>query len=43
MNTFISWLEGLEPSLRAYWIVALLATLVFLIQMVLTLVGIGDT
>lgn len=43
MNTFISWLEGLEPSLRAYWIVALLATLVFFIQMVLTLVGIGDT
>lgn len=43
MNAFISWFEGLEPSLRAYWIVALLATLVFLIQMVLTLVGIGDT
>jgi hypothetical protein len=43
MNAFISWFEGMEPSLRAYWVVALLASLVFLIQMVLTLVGIGDT
>ena len=43
MNAFFSWFEGMEPSLRAYWVVALLASLVFLIQMVLTLVGIGDT
>ncbi len=43
MNTFVSWFEGMDPSLRAYWAVALLTSLVFLIQMVLTLVGIGDT
>jgi len=43
MNALVSWYEGLEPSLRAYWTVAILASLVFLIQMVLTIVGIGDT
>ena len=43
MNTIITWFEGMEPSLRAYWTVALLSSLVFLIQMVLTLIGIGDT
>ena len=33
----------MEPLQRAFWVIALLATLVFAIQMVLTLVGIGDT
>ena len=43
MNGFINWYTQLEPTQRAYWTIALLATLVFLIQMVLTLMGIGDT
>lgn len=43
LATISSWLGGMEPLLRAFWVVALLATLVFAIQMVLTLVGIGDT
>ena len=41
--TISSWLGGMEPLQRAFWVIALLATLVFAIQMVLTLVGIGDT
>ena len=43
MNGFVNWYTQLEPTQRAYWTIALLATLVFLIQMVLTLMGIGDT
>ena len=43
MNGFVNWYTQMEPSLRAYWTIALLTTLVFLIQMILTLVGIGDT
>lgn len=41
--TISSWLGGMEPLQRAFWVIALLATLVFAIQMVLTLLGIGDT
>ncbi len=43
MTAFITWYSNLEPALRAYWTIALLTTLVFAIQMVLTLIGIGDT
>ncbi len=43
MNTFSNWYTNLEPALRAYWTVAILSTLVFAIQMALTLIGIGDT
>ena len=41
--SIITWYNGMEPTLRTYWTIALLATLVFAIQMVLTLIGIGDT
>jgi hypothetical protein len=43
MDTFMTWYSSLEPTQRTYWTVALLATLVFVIQMALTLIGIGDT
>ena len=43
MNTFMNWYNSLEPALRVYWTVALLSTLVFAIQMTLTLIGLGDT
>ena len=38
-----NWFNGLDPTLRVYWGIAIFASLVFLIQMVLTFIGIGDT
>lgn len=41
--TFSQWLESLDPTLRTYWIIAILTSLLFVIQMTLTLVGVGET
>lgn len=43
MSMFINWFQGLDPTLRVYWGIAILTSIVFLIQMVLTLIGLGDT
>ena len=43
MNVIINWFNGLEPTLRVYWGIAIFASVVFIIQMVLTFIGIGDT
>ena len=43
MSMFINWFQGLDSTLRVYWGIAILTSIVFLIQMVLTLVGLGDT
>jgi hypothetical protein len=42
-GSFSNWLEGLDPTLRTYWIIAILTSLLFVIQMALTLVGVGET
>ena len=39
---FIEWYNALTPSLQVYWTIALITSLVFVIQMILTFVGIGD-
>lgn len=43
METFNTWFSTLDPTLRVYWIIALTASLVFAIQTVLTMIGIGET
>ena len=43
MDTLSAWYGSLEPSLRVYWGIAIFASVVFLIQMVLTFLGLGDT
>ena len=43
METITSWYNTLDPTLRVYWGIAIFASLVFIIQMVLTFIGIGDT
>ncbi len=43
MEELISNYSSLAPALRFYWVVALGASLVFAVQMVLTFIGIGDT
>jgi hypothetical protein len=40
--SFIEWYNALTPSLQVYWTIALITSLVFVIQMILTFVGIGD-
>lgn len=42
MQTVSNWFSALDPTMRIYWGIAIFATLVFLIQMVMTFVGIGD-
>lgn len=42
MNILTDWFAQLDPSIRPYWVVAIVASVVFLIQMVMTFVGIGD-
>ena len=35
----IEWLNSLEPALKIYWIIAGIASLLFIIQMILTFIG----
>mgnify|MGYP002627217510 FL=1 len=43
MTSFLDWYGALPPYLRAYWTIAIVVSVVFLIQMALTLIGLGDT
>ena len=43
MTTFIDWYQALPPYLRAYWTIAIAVSIIFAIQMILTLIGLGDT
>lgn len=38
-----SWYQALPPHMRVYWIIAIAVTIIFTIQMVFTLIGLGDT
>ena len=41
-NAFYEWYNALPSTLQVYWVIALITSLIFLIQMVLTFIGIGD-
>ncbi len=43
MGELIIAYSGLDAALRFYWVVAIGASAIFLVQMVFTLIGIGDT
>ena len=43
MTTFIDWYQALPPYMRAYWTIAIAVSIIFVIQMTLTLIGLGDT
>ncbi len=43
MNSLFESYNALPPMMRIYWAIAVAASIVFLIQMVLTFIGIGDT
>ena len=42
MDTITTWYNALDPTMRVYWGIAIFASTIFLIQMVMTFVGIGD-
>lgn len=41
-EAFYEWYDTLTPTLQIFWAIALITTLVFAIQMILTFAGIGD-
>ena len=42
METITTWWAGLDPTMRTYWGIAIFASTIFIIQMVMTFIGIGD-
>ena len=42
METITTWYNAFDPVMRTYWGIAIFASLIFLIQMVMTFIGIGD-
>ncbi len=42
MDAIVNWYGALDPTMRIYWGIAIFASGVFLIQMVMTFIGIGD-
>lgn len=42
MDTITTWYNALDPQMRTYWGIAIFASVVFLIQMIMTFIGIGD-
>ncbi len=42
METIISWYNALPTQMRVYWGIAIFASGVFLVQMIMTFIGIGD-
>lgn len=42
-NVFLAWYDAIDPAVKVYWTVAGISSLVFIVQMVLTFIGIGDT
>ncbi|MDY6297577.1 MAG: hypothetical protein SPL50_04750 [Alloprevotella sp.] len=43
MENLTMWFGDLPPALRIYWGIAIFASVIFIIQIVLTFIGIGDT
>lgn len=42
IEMFYEWFNALTPYLKVYWVIALITSFVFIIQMILTFIGIGD-
>lgn len=42
METITTWWSALDPTMRIYWGIAIFASTIFVIQMIMTFVGIGD-
>lgn len=42
IDSFYEWYNALTTTMQVYWAIALITSLFFLVQMVLTFIGIGD-
>ena len=42
IDTFLDWFNNLEPGIKIYWAIALVTSTIFLIQTILSLIGLGD-
>ncbi len=42
IGTFLDWFSNLEPGIKIYWAIAIVSSIVFLIQTIVSLIGIGD-
>lgn len=43
IQAFYDWYGVLDPTLRTFWTIALVTSLIFFIQMILTFIGMGDS
>jgi len=39
----MEWFNSLDPFLKIYWIIAIVASLIFIIQTIMTFIGLGDS
>ncbi len=42
VDTCLEWFNNLEPGIKIYWIIAIVSSTIFVIQTLLSLIGIGD-
>ncbi|MEE1083004.1 MAG: NfeD family protein [Paludibacteraceae bacterium] len=42
VDTFLDWFNNLEPGIKVYWAIALVTSTIFVIQTILSLIGLGD-
>ncbi|MBO4530226.1 MAG: NfeD family protein [Paludibacteraceae bacterium] len=42
IGTFIDWFSNLEPGIKIYWAIALISSVIFVIQTIVSFIGIGD-
>ena len=42
IGLFIDWFNNLEPGIKVYWVIAIVSSIVFVVQTILSFVGIGD-
>lgn len=42
VDMFLDWFNNLEPGIKVYWGIAIVSSTIFVIQTVLSLIGLGD-
>ena len=42
MGTLSTWFNSLDPMLRVYWGITIFSSLIFIIQTIMSFIGIGD-
>ncbi len=42
MDMFLDWFSNLEPGIKVYWGIAIVTSVIFAVQTILSLIGLGD-